>query len=40
MMIKVNGRTIEGLVQTRINDTAWEGRESKAITIETTYAEA
>ena len=40
MIIRIAGREIEGNVQTRNNDTAWEGRESKAITAEMSYADA
>lgn len=40
MIINIAGRQLDGIVQTRYNDTAWDGRESKAITTQMTYADA
>lgn len=40
MKVKINGLTLDALVQTRPNDTIWSGRESKAITVAMTYDEA
>lgn len=40
MIIKINGRQMEGGIQTRMNDSAWDGRESKAITVEMGYTDA
>lgn len=38
--VKVNGTEFDAVVQTRPNDSAWDGRESKAITFASTYEEA
>ena len=40
MRIKINNVLLEGVVQSRLEDVAWDGRESKAITFAGTYAEA
>lgn len=40
MMININGRQLEGRVETRMADTAWDGRESKAIIATMSYPEA
>lgn len=40
MYIKINNSQIPAIVQTRQNDTMWQNRETKAITLETTYEEA
>lgn len=40
MIINIRGRQLEGSVATRRSDPAWGGRESKAITVTMTYAEA
>lgn len=40
MIINIMGRQLEGSVATRRSDPAWGGRESKAITVAMTYAEA
>ena len=40
MIINIMGRQLEGSVATRRSDPAWGGRESKAITVTMTYAEA
>ena len=40
MRIKVNGAEFDAVVQTRPSDSAWNGRESKAITYAATYQEA
>lgn len=40
MIISIMGRQLEGSVVTRRSDPAWGGRESKAITVAMTYAEA
>lgn len=40
MMIRVGDKTFDAIVQTRAHDSAWEGRESKAITMDASYAEA
>lgn len=40
MMININGRQLDGRVDTRMIDTAWDGRESKAITVSMSYLEA
>lgn len=40
MIVKIGERQIEAVVQTRPSDTAWGGRESKAITAQMTYQEA
>ena len=40
MRVKVNGAEFDAVVQTRPNDSAWNGRESKAITYASTYQEA
>lgn len=39
MYIKLYNTQIPAQVQTRLNDTMWQGRETKAITIESTYEE-
>lgn len=38
--VKVNDQQLEAVVQTRPGDSAWDGRESKAITFAATYEEA
>ena len=38
--VKINGIALDAIIQTRPNDSAWDGRESKAITIASTYEEA
>jgi hypothetical protein len=40
MYIKINNSQIPAIIQTRQNDTMWQNRETKAITLETTYEEA
>lgn len=40
MIINIADRQFVGSVQTRFVDTAWDGRESKAITVPITYADA
>lgn len=40
MRVNVNGITLDAIIQTRPNDSAWDGRESKAITLASTYDEA
>lgn len=40
MRVKVNDVELDAVVQTRPSDSAWNGRESKAITFAGTYAEA
>ena len=40
MRVKVNGIELDAIVQTRPSDSAWGGRESKAITYASTYQEA
>lgn len=40
MRVKVNGVEFDAVVQTRPSDSAWNGRESKAITYAATYQEA
>ena len=40
MYVKINDQRFEALVQTRPSDSAWDGRESKAITYASTYSEA
>lgn len=40
MIVKIGERQIEAVVQTRPSDTAWGGRESKAITAQMTYRDA
>lgn len=40
MIVRIGKRQIEAVVQTRPSDTAWGGRESKAITAQMTYQEA
>lgn len=40
MIISIKGRQLEGSVATRRSDPAWGGRESKAITVAMSYAEA
>lgn len=40
MIINIRGRQLEGSVATRRSDPEWGGRESKAITVTLTYAEA
>ena len=40
MIVKIGERQIEAVVQTRPSDTAWGGRESKAVTAQMTYQEA
>lgn len=40
MRVKVNGMELDAVVQTRPSDSAWGGRESKAITYAATYQEA
>lgn len=41
MKIKINGANYEALsIQPRAKDTAWDNRESRAVTLEMTYAEA
>ena len=40
MIINIMGRQLEGSVATRRADPSWGGRESKAITVTMTYAEA
>lgn len=39
-MIKVGDRKLEGTISTRLSDTAWSGRESKAVTVWMSYSEA
>lgn len=38
--VKVNDIVFEAVIQTRPNDSTWDGRESKAITFAGTYADA
>lgn len=40
MRVKVNGMELDAVVQTRPVDSAWNDRESKAVTFAGTYAEA
>ena len=41
MIVKINGENYEALsIQPRAKDSAWDNRESRAITLEMTYAEA
>jgi hypothetical protein len=40
MYIKINNTQIPATIQTRQNDTMWQNRETKAITLEITYEEA
>lgn len=40
MIVRIGERQIDAVVQTRPSDTAWGGRESKAITAQMTYQEA
>lgn len=40
MKIKVNDALLEGVIQSRPQDHAWDGRESKAVTFAGTYGEA
>ena len=40
MVIKICGRELEGTIATRLTDSAWAGRESKAVTVGLTYQEA
>lgn len=40
MIINIRGRQLEGSVATRRSDPEWGGRESKAVTVALTYAEA
>ena len=40
MKVKIGENLLEAVVQTRPNDTAWNGRESKAVTFAGTYQEA
>lgn len=40
MYIKINNSQIPATIQTRQNDTMWQNRETKAITLEITYKEA
>lgn len=40
MKVKVNNTLLEAVVQSRPSDSAWDGRESKAITFAGTYEEA
>ena len=40
MYIKINNTQIPAIIQTRQNDTMWQNRETKAITLEITYEEA
>jgi hypothetical protein len=40
MYIKINNSQIPATIQTRQNDTMWQNRETKAITLEITYEEA
>lgn len=40
MRVKVNGMELEAIVQTRPSDSTWNGRESKAITLASSYQEA
>lgn len=40
MIVKIGGNQFAALVELRPNDTAWGGRESKAITAQMTYQEA
>ncbi len=40
MIINIAGRQLDGRVETRLVDTAWDGRESKAVTILMDYQEA
>lgn len=40
MIINIAGRQVDGRVETRLVDTAWDGRESKAITVPMGYPEA
>lgn len=38
--VKINDLEFNAVIQTRLNDNAWDGRESKAITFTSTYEEA
>lgn len=40
MKVKINETLLDAIVQTRPADSAWDGRESKAITFASTYQEA
>lgn len=40
MIININGRQLDGRVETRMVDNAWDGRESKAVTVPMGYSEA
>ena len=40
MRVTINGIELDAIIQTRPNDSAWDGRESKAITFASTYEEA
>lgn len=37
--VKVNGQTYDAIIDGKMSDNEWDGRESKAITLEATYAE-
>lgn len=39
-IIKIRGIEMEGSVATRLTDSAWDGRESKAVTVQLSYAQA
>ena len=40
MRVKINGIALDAIIQTRPNDSAWDGRESKAVAFASTYEEA
>ena len=40
MYVKIKEKQYEAIVQTRLSDSAWDGRESKAVTIGASHAEA